>query len=314
MSLISATGRSLGPDPYTGALVSAQGHWEEGCFLWADFEAAEMHTLAQNCKDEVGYSCLGDLLNQGVDPHAWFAGIARLGLKGTPKEIADAVLVMPDAKDLRGWAKPKNFGRPGGMGDEKFILFSRKQYGVTFTREEAKYYGQLWFSCLPEVKALHNVVKKLLGRNQTCTVRLKRGGFIGGGKRFTAACNFFFQAPCAAGAKAALCHVMYECYADPDSPLFGFRVWDLVHDELCLEGPISRVHEAGIRLRAIMEREFNKYTPDYLTGVEVIAGKMWSKGAKPLHKDGILIPGMWVPKEQRTDPKKSWVPYERRAA
>jgi hypothetical protein len=292
--------------------------WVPACFLWGDFEAAEMHTLAQNCKDEVGYSKLGDLLNAGVDPHAFFAGVARLRMTGDPLEIANAVLAREDSKDQRGWAKPYNFGKPGGMGDEKFILFSRKQYGVEFTREEAAYYARLWFGVLPEVKELHGVVKRLLGRHETCTVRIRRGGFIGGGKRFTAACNFFFQAPCAAGAKAALNRVMYECYADVNSPLFGFRVWNLVHDELCLEGPRWRVHPAAVRLREIMEEEFNVFTPDYPTGVETIAGMNWSKGAKPLFhataRDDaggkVLIPGLWLPKEQRTNPKKSWVPFE----
>jgi hypothetical protein len=304
--------RALVWDPYTES-------WVQGAFLWADFEAAEMHTLAQNCLDEVGYSKLGELLNKHVDPHAWFAGIARLGLTGmSDKEIADLVMGREDAKDMRGWAKPCNFGKPGGMGNEKFVLFSRKQYGVTFSREEAAYYGALWFRCLPEVKDLHALVKRLLGRNETCTVRLKRGGFIGGGKRFTAACNFYFQAPCAAGAKAALNQVARECYADPDSPLFGFRPWNLVHDEICLEGPLYRIHEAGERLREIMEREFNKYTPDYPTGVEVIAGMNWTKQAKPL-KDkttGRLIPGVWVPPELRPADKKkqAWIAYEERKA
>lgn len=288
------------------------------CFLWGDFEAAEMHTLAQNCKDVIGFSKLGDLLNGGVDPHAWWAGTGRLGLTGTDKEIADLVLGREDAKDQRGWAKPCNFGLPGGMGWEKFVLFSRKQYGVTFSEDEAKYYKTHWLRTLPEIGELHKHVKRLLGKRETCTIRLERGGFIGGGKRFTAACNFFFQAPCAAGAKAALNHVCFECYADPDSPLFGFRVWNLVHDELCLEGPAERVHEAGVRLREIMEREFNYYTPDYTTGVEVIAGFNWGKGAKPLFRgsDGKgckasepgarLTPGVWVPKQSRKNPKQSW--------
>src|SRR3990172_11188659 len=265
----------------------------EGCaFLWADFEAAEMHTLAQNCKDEVGYSRLGDLLLEGVDPHAYFSGVALLGLTGTPKEIADSEIGRDDSKTLRGWAKPFNFGKPGGMGNDKFRIFSRKQYGVTFSEAEAKHYGELWFRSFPEVKELHGIVKRLLGRKDTCTVRIKRGGFVAGGKNFPAACNFFFQAPAAAGVKAALCHVLYECYADPDSPLFGFRVWNLVHDELVLEGPIDRVHDAGERLRAIMEREFNFYTPSFPTPVEVISCNVWSKEAKPCFKDGKLA--LWI--------------------
>lgn len=304
---IRATGRTSSRKPRSPHKGTQQQNWprevgareslipRDGCaFLWADFEAAEMHTLAQNCKDEVGYSKLGELLNSGVDPHAWFAGLARLGLTGlTDKQMADVVMGREDKKELRGWSKPNNFGRPGGQGDASFVTFSRKQYGVLFTLSEAKHYGQLWFRALPEVKELHGVVKRLLGRNDTCTVRIRRGGFVAGGKRFTAACNFFFQAPCAAGAKASLCHVMYECYADPDSPLFGFRVWNMVHDEICLEGPIGRVHEAGVRLREIMEREFNVYTPDYPTGVEVIAGNAWSKDAKPVYDASGRL-GLWI--------------------
>jgi DNA polymerase I-like protein with 3'-5' exonuclease and polymerase domains len=249
-----------------------------------------MHTLAQNSFDEVGYSKLGELLNQGVDPHAYFAGAARCGGLS-----AAQVLERPDAKELRDWAKPNNFGRAGGMGNASFVLFSRKQYGVLFTLDEAEHYGKIWFSLFPEVKDLHRHVQRLLGRKETCTVRIKRGGFVAGGKRFPAACNFFFQAPCAAGAKASLCHVAYECYSDPNSPLFGFRVWNMVHDELCLEGPTDRIHDAGARLRVIMEREFDFYTPNYPTGVEVIAGNAWSKKAKrTLDRDGRLIPWQYA--------------------
>ena len=290
---IRATGRTSSRKPRDPHLGTQQQNWprvvgareslepREGyAFLWGDFEAAEMHTLAQNCLDEVGYSRLGELLNQHIDPHAFFGGLAFEGGL-TPEQV----LALPNAKKIRDKAKPVNFGKPGGMGNEKWVLFARKQYNQLFTIEEADYYGKLWFQFFPEVKDLHKVVKRLLGRHETCTVRLKRGGFVAGGKRFPAACNFFFQAPCAAGAKAALAHVMFECYADPNSALFGCRVWNMVHDEICLECPIERVHEAGARLREIMEREFNRFTPDYPTGVEVIAGDAWSKTAKPVYRN-----------------------------
>lgn len=258
------------------------------CYLYGDVEAAEMHPLAQNTKIIAGYSKLGDLLNAGIDPHAYFAGVARLG----GMSVAE-VLARPDAKDMRSWAKPCNFGFPGGMGAEKFILFSRKQYGVLFTRDEAKHYKALWLQTFPEMAELGRYVEYLLGGRETCTVRLPIGGFVAGGKRYTAARNFFFQGPTAAGVKAGMNHTMYECYADWDSPLYGSRVCNEIHDELVLECPIGRQHEAGERLASIMKREFDPYCPDYPVQIDVIAATVWSKKAKRVVKNGRLE--IWSP-------------------
>lgn len=263
-------------------------------FLWGDFEAAEMHTLAEACLHYVGFSKLGDLLNAGVDPHAFFGGFAFERFTGTPQQIAAQVKALGDKpyKLVRNKSKPVNFGKPGGMGNRKWCAFARKQYDQIFSLQEAAYYGSIWFQLFPEVKKLHNLVGEWCDQQGgKCDMQLPphMGGYKRGRCYFPAACNFTFQAPAAFAAKQALCQVAYECWAVPESPLFGCRPVNLVHDEIVTECPTERIHVAGVRLREIMREAFNAVTPHYKTDVEVIAGEVWSKSAKPVYNaDGTL--------------------------
>lgn len=256
----------------------------EGCaYLWADFEGAETHTLADACYQKFGFSEIGKRLNAGIDEHTFF------GARVFERQPYDVVKALPNLKAIRNKAKPFVFGKPGGMGAANFVFFAYDSYGQIFSLEEAKYYGSQYFDLCPEVRLLHKWVGQQceLGGGK-CTIRLPNG-FVRGGCYFTDGCNLHFQGPCAFGAKAALCHVAYECYADRDSPLYGFRIINMVHDEIVLEGPIHMVHWAGVRLKFIMQREFNIYTPNFPTGVEVIAGDTWSKDAKPVYdRNGYL--------------------------
>ena len=244
-------------------------------FLWGDFGAAEMHSLAQSCKDVVGYSRLGEILNANIDPHAWYGGIAFEGGMSWQD-----VMKHPKKKTIRNKAKPVNFGLGGGMGPDKWVTFARVQYGQVFTRAEAVHYKNLWFSLLPEVKELQAWVNGLLGGGQFCTVVLPRGGLVAGGKRYCAACNITFQAPTAMGAKQALLMVMIATLTE-GSPLYGYTLWNFVHDEICLRGPrdLDRLVPAARELRRIMVQEFTAFCPDYPTDVELSAGTAWSKDA-----------------------------------
>ncbi len=62
---------------------------------------------------------------------------------------------------------------------------------------------------------------------------------------YTAACNTFFQGLGADGAKAALWDVTLRCYADETSPLYACRPVNFVHDQILMEVPLERAHEAG---------------------------------------------------------------------
>jgi hypothetical protein len=264
-------------------------------FVWFDFSAAEMHTLAQSCKDLVGYSKLGELLNHHVDPHAWFGGIAFEGLYApdgvygieADKWIADYVMKSPRKKVVRDSAKPVNFGLPGGMGPDKWIVFARVQYDKHFDRPTAVRLRGQWFSCLPEVKEMQGYTNSLLGGRDGCEIVLPRGGIIGGGKRYTAANNFWFQAPTAAGAKAAMLECAAQCQ-EPGAPLYGWKPWNFVHDEGCFIAPADpEIVDAGAReLVRVCEPAFNYYCPDYPTHIEVSAGNVWTKDDAAGYKIG----------------------------
>lgn len=56
-----------------------------------------------------------------------------------------------------------NFGLPGGLGAEKFMSYSWKQYGVRMSLEEAKALKPRWQAKWPEVKIYHNWVAQQCG-------------------------------------------------------------------------------------------------------------------------------------------------------
>jgi hypothetical protein len=87
-------------------------------FIIADFSMAELHTLSQICIRLFGRSVMAEMLNAGKDLHIHFA-MSSLG------RAYESYSKKTD-KIERDRAKPANFGYPGGMGPDKFILYSRK--------------------------------------------------------------------------------------------------------------------------------------------------------------------------------------------
>jgi hypothetical protein len=116
--------------------VPAPGH----VLLVVDFSFAELRTLAAECEARYGFSKLGEVIRQGIDPHAYtaavFAGetleefMARKGRDGP--EGGDRF------KELRQRAKVFNFGIPGGMGADTLVGHAWDMYRVRITREQAE--------------------------------------------------------------------------------------------------------------------------------------------------------------------------------
>jgi len=265
-------------------------------FILADYSAGELHTLAQACRDLFGFSKLGDMLNEGVDVHLWFGALAY----GPPGGSYEEALARYKAGDpeVRAWrqsAKPITFGRPGGMGARRMVITARKSYGVRFTREEAQRLIALFDAAFPEIADLFAYVDGLMGGRSTCTFAHIRTGFWRGGCTYSAACNQQFQHLLAAGALPALFHVAMECYSTVESPLYGFRPVTFVHDEIVCEGPEARAASAVARLSEIMERELEKFTPDYPTKAEPVITRIWTKDAKTVRNaQGEVV--LWQPK------------------
>lgn len=259
-------------------------------FVGADYSMAELHTLAQTCRALFGYSHLGELLKSGVDVH-WYFAAKSVGM--TIEELKK----QPDAKRHRDRAKPLDFGIPGGMGPDKIILYSRKGYGVRFERDEVVHLRNLWLETFPEVRELFRWVQRQLGERETFTHVHPITGFVRGDCWYTDGCNHGFQHLCAYGAGDAIA-LVGQASETSDSPLFGWSLWNFVHDELLLEGPVAGAHDAAIELKRLMELAFNRYVPDVPLHAEPFVTYIWSKKVELCHdaNDGRITP--WMPPQR----------------
>lgn len=250
-----------------------------------DFAAAELHTLAQTCLTVVGYSKLAEALNAGLDPHLEFAANHFLNVPYAQalaaKEAGDK-----DTKEARQVAKAANFGFPGGLGAMAFRFYAAN-YGARLTLFQAEQVKAQYERQWPEVSKYHEIVKRGLARYGT--LKLPSGRYRAN-VTFTQAANTGFQGPAADGAKAAAWAVTRTCFLDHDSPLFGVRPVNFVHDEVIVECPEDRAHEAALELQRVMSDEFTRVaTPDVPTPAEATIMRSWTK-ADPVWRDGRLIP------------------------
>lgn len=263
---------------------------EGNVYVLADYSSAELHTLAQVHIDLFGHSRLAEILNNGDDVHLWVGTDAySQGQVQYSKALKKQKDELPYA-DWRQSAKPIVFGRPGGMGARKIVITARKSYGVTMTVEEAQNIINVYETLVPELPEYFEFINSCIGGRSRGLMRQLRSGRWRGGATYCQMSNTYFQGLAADGALEALFHVARECYAVPSSPLYGFRIVAFVHDEIVLEGPRERSHEAAMRLQEIMEREMNIFTPDCPTPAEPVVTEIWSKSAKAVWKDGELVP------------------------
>lgn len=262
----------------------------EGCvFVLCDYDAVEMRTLAQCYRDLVGRdSPLGDMYREDpqFDPHSYF-GAQLLGIDY--REMLQRVEADdPQANEYRQRAKPANFGYAGGMGAGAFVAYARG-YGVELNEREAQELRDAWIETY-DMRAWFRCAERASESGRVLCPSSQR---LRGNPRYTEACNMPFQGMASDGAKRALFEVARECWADPDSPLFGSRPLVFVHDEIILECPVERGHEVAMRLREIMVREMEICTPDIPASATPALATRWAKGAKPKYDDaGRLVP--WV--------------------
>ena len=93
-----------------------------------DFSFAELVAFAESCIQRFGFSVMGDIINAGIDPHRWFAGVrkglidASTDFTKDPKACAEieALLEEKVTKYERQCSKAANFKkspeRPAGNG------------------------------------------------------------------------------------------------------------------------------------------------------------------------------------------------------
>ena len=77
----------------------------------------------------------------------------------------------------------------------------------------------------------------------------------------------------------AFARVSEACYSDSDSPLYGCRPVLFVHDEIILEAPLAKAHDAAMELKKLMETSMQIFTPKVPSIAEPTLAFKWWKGA-----------------------------------
>lgn len=255
-------------------------------FAQADYEGLELHTLAEVCYHLFGFSCLGEMLNKGIDPHLKIA--ARILKISYEEALRRKEAKDPDVDNARQTGKVANFGFPGGLGPKKLVLFARKSYGVVITEDFARELKALWLAEFPEMGLFFDHVASL---DSGIVIQIYSNR-IRGGCRFTSACNTYFQGLGSDATKAALIELTRACYYDEDSVLYGSRIVAFIHDEFILEVPEDPewADACAHELSRIMCEAANKFLPHCPVEAPPLLMRYWSKQAKALkNAEGLLI-------------------------
>lgn len=299
-----------------------------------DYGGLELVTHAQSCLWLVGYSELAEYIKrEGASAAHAALGAQLAGLEY--EDFKQRMKAEPFLKACRQAAKPGNFGFPGGMSGAKLVLQQRKQGPDTVAADGTKYKGlrfcivmdgaeacgvqkvtewkerplpptcrhciecadrlrDKWFATFPENREYFRTpVSNASDRGWVEQHVSKR---IRAGVTFTSAANGYFQGLAADGAKLALYRTSRECYTDRGSALYGSRVILFAHDELVVEIPEARAHEAAHRISDVMVAAMGEFCPDVPVEAPPALMRKWFKGAEPTYVDGRLVP--WEPERK----------------
>ena len=283
-------------------------------FCSVDYSALELATLAQCMFWLVGSNKMEQAINAGRDLHSVFAS----SMLGVSYEEFSALLASKDKRAVayRQAAKPCNFGFPGGMGVDTFVLSQRK-VGIRFCEvlhgetcgvvkvlkwgkraikptckrclEIAQGLREDWFKAWPEITEYFAFVKNRLeikgGLEQFVSKRYR------GSLRFNSACNTLFQGLAADGAKHALYNLSKTCYLNQASPLYNSRPVIFVHDEIITELLEDKAHDAAFEQARIMIDSMREFVPDVAIKAKPALMRRWYKKAEDVYNaQGRLIP------------------------
>lgn len=273
-------------------------------FAQADYSGLELATLAQVMINIFGRSTLADALNAGLDAHSAVAAeILGWEYDRTFKAYKDkSHAEHKEADEARGAGKVANFGFPGGLGPKTFVTFAKKNYGVTLSDDEeeaiekARKLKKSWQAAWPDMQDYFAYINGL-PTDEIGYVLMQHGSNRRrGGAAYTEACNSFFQGLGADATGHAGWLISKACYVDRNSPLFGARIVNYIHDEFIVEVEAERAHEAAEELSRLMVLGASAWIPDVKLQAEPCLMTVWSKDAKTIRDAaGRLQP--WSPEE-----------------
>lgn len=266
-------------------------------FCSVDYEALELHTLAQACLDLVGYSTMAESLNSGKDCHTLFATNYLLD----NLSYEDAIYIRkhdkkhplyPEIARARDLAKIGNFGLGGGMGAPSFKEYAKNSDAhIYLTLGQCKDLKKAWLKQWPEMVEYFRIMSNMIDpETNTATVEQLVTGRIRGGMRYTSLCNTWFQGAGGDLAKEACFMLCKDAYVMPASPLFGSRLVTFVHDETIMEHPEADAHIRGAEQARIMREAGSKICRDVPLKAEPCLMRFWSKKAVETFEDGVLVP------------------------
>ena len=119
--------------------------------ITSDYAFIELRTLAAVIENEGKRSVLGEVIRQGVDPHAYTASVVR----GVPlaEFMATKQLDPKHFKLDRQAAKALNFGIPGGLRPRKLTAYAKQNYGVVLDMAKAtELWDKLVYQVYPELE------------------------------------------------------------------------------------------------------------------------------------------------------------------
>jgi DNA polymerase-1 len=267
-----------------------------------DYEALELHTLAQACLKMLNKSKLAEALNAGVDPHLLLA--TQFLLDGITYDEGKKIRKdegHPRHKEVvhaRNMAKIANFGLPGALSAKTLVSYA-KAGGIIITLEAATELKAKWFQAWPEMKDYFKKISEFLIEDDGEEVGVAAQLFsarIRGGARYTALCNTMFQGLAADLAKAACYELAKACYVPGHNPiLYGSRPVVFIHDETICEHPIETAHERAMEQARIMVEAGKAFCPDVPLKAEPALMHYWSKDAVAVYDENKrLVP--WVEK------------------
>lgn len=299
----------------------------DGFYLFSvDYSQMELGTLAQKCLDLFGFSVLADLINKGIDVHAYLGSALAYNLDSTfhewinqgsreedwdltPSNIYD-IFKSLDHKDpqtdqekeekafykhWRKFAKPTGLGYPGGLGPKTFVTLAKAAYGVIVDEAMAKTLRDIWLETYPEMGSYFDWINKQSQdpyQDGKYWYETPLGMRRYGASYCAAANGAGLQSPSAEGAKLAVWNVIKECH-DPseESELLG-NCYPIafVHDELIGDVRIKVAHECSHRVAEIMVDSMAIITPDVKPRAEPVLMERWDKRAEPVFDGGRLVP------------------------
>lgn len=259
-------------------------------YVGCDYHIAELCALAQVCYDWFGASKMLEAINLGRDLHV----VTAASILGIPYEEAEARRARGDkeVKQARQLAKAANFGFPGGLGVSSFVDFARASYGLEISLDDAKALKATWLESYPELAQYFRRIGDRCGVAGEFTAVQVRSGRKRGGCGFCDGANTYFQGLVADGGRDAVYRTVRATHT-PGDVLAGCRVVAFIHDEIILEAPAARGHDAAHRLSEIMVSAMTTWCPDVTIRATPHLMSRWYKDAEPVFEGGRLVP--WRP-------------------